>query len=65
MFDERPDLGIVGGGGDGKVVFFKRGSNGDVTSVPEPSSIIGISAIAIGLLLKQKKNTKKEGARYR
>ncbi|GAX39436.1 hypothetical protein NIES4075_03920 [Tolypothrix sp. NIES-4075] len=46
LFDERPDLGIVGDSGEGKVVFFNSGT-GDPISVPEPSSIIGICAMAL------------------
>ena len=54
LFDERPDLGIVGGGGEGKVVF-SNSETGNPISVPEPSSVIGICAIAMGLIFKRTK----------
>ncbi|MGB3638320.1 MAG: PEP-CTERM sorting domain-containing protein, partial [Rivularia sp. (in: cyanobacteria)] len=40
-----------GGSGDGDVVFTRRTS----TSVPEPSGLIGIGAIAFGLMVKKSK----------
>jgi hypothetical protein len=56
LFDERPDLGVLsGGGGEGKVVFFNS-ETGNPISVPEPSSVIGICAIAMGLILKRTKH---------
>lgn len=56
LFDERPDLGIVGGGGEGKVVFLNSETENPI-SVPEPSSVIGICAIAMGLIFKRTKHS--------
>jgi len=47
--------GIDGDGGDGDVVFTRRDSG--YTSIPEPSSLIGIGAITSGLLLKKSKKS--------
>lgn len=47
--------GIDGDGGDGDVVFTRRDSG--YTSIPEPSSLIGIGAITSGLLLRKSKKS--------
>lgn len=44
-----------GGGGHGDVVFTRRDSG--YTSIPEPSSLIGIGVITSGLLLKKSKKS--------
>lgn len=56
LFDYRPELGVLAGGaGEGKVVFFNS-ETGNPISVPEPSSVIGICAIAMGLIFKRTKH---------
>ena len=47
--------GLDGDGGDGDVVFTRRDSG--YTSIPEPSSLIGIGAITSGLLLRKSKKS--------
>jgi hypothetical protein len=45
--------GINGSSGNGKVVFLNNG-NGSTSSVPEPSAIVGMSAIAIAVAANKK-----------
>lgn len=47
--------GVDGDAGDGDIVFTLRDSG--YTSIPEPSSLIGIGAITSGLLLKKSKKS--------
>ncbi len=45
--------GVNGSGGNGDIVFSRRTSN--PTSIPEPSSLIGIGAITLGFMVKNRK----------
>ncbi len=45
--------GVNGSSGNGDIVFSRRASN--PTSIPEPSSLIGIGAITLGFMVKNRK----------